>query len=61
MTEKNQKPELKIARKRVIAKLAEGVFETFDYGLPVDLERIANGSGLTFNYGHYEDYFEGML
>ena len=61
MTEKSQKPELKIARKRVIAKLAEGVFETFNFGIPVNLERIAGESGLTFNYGHYDDFFDGML
>lgn len=52
---------LKTPRKRVLSTLASGVVDIYCPDLPILPEKIATASGLTFNYGSYEDYFDGML
>lgn len=53
--------QLKIPRKRVLSALARGVADLYCPDLPILPEQIAEASGITFNYGNYEDYFDGML
>ena len=49
-------------RKEELSELADYIAtEDGDYGVPVDLLRIAEDNDITFNLGNYEKYFDGML
>lgn len=49
-------------RKAELSDLANYIAtEDGDYGLPVNLEKIAKDNDITFNLGNYETYFDGML
>lgn len=53
--------QLKLSRKRILSALAYSVADQYCPDLPISPEQIAIESGLSFNYGDYEDYFDGML
>ena len=49
-------------RKAELSELADYIAtEDGNYGMPVDLLRIAEDNDITFNLGNYEKYFDGML
>ncbi|MBO5632804.1 MAG: hypothetical protein J5965_27430, partial [Aeriscardovia sp.] len=49
-------------RKSELSELADYIAtEDGDYGVPVDLQQIAEDNGITFNLGNYEKFFDGML
>ena len=50
------------SRKTELSELADYIAtEDGDYGLPVDLQRIAYDNDITYNLGNYEIFFDGML
>jgi len=53
--------KLKTPRKRVLSSLASYVADLYNPDLPILPERIAEINGISYNYGNYEDYFDGML
>lgn len=52
---------LAIDRSEEIAELAEIVADDFSPKGAIDVERICDEMGLTFSYGRYLDYFDGLL
>lgn len=49
-------------RKRALEELADFIAtESGDNDMPVNLASIAEGNGLTYCLGNYEEYFDGML
>lgn len=49
-------------RKAELSDLADYIAtEDGDYGIPVDLRKIAKDNDITFNLGNYECFFDGML
>jgi Zn-dependent peptidase ImmA (M78 family) len=50
-----------MSRNDEIEELAEFVAGEHWHGSQVDPCHVASGSGLTFSFGHYEDYFDGLL
>lgn len=50
-----------VARKRAISALAEYTADLYFPSSTVLPEPIATDNGISFNYGHYADYFDGLL
>ena len=49
-------------RKLELSELADYIAtEDGDYGVPVNLQQIAEDNDITFNLGNYEIFFDGML
>lgn len=53
--------QLNSARKREIVELAEFLADEYCLGSIVKPEAIADMSGISYNYGDYQDYFNGLL
>ena len=53
--------KIKTSRKRVLSALASYIADLYNPQLPILLEEIARLNGITYNYGNYQDYFDGML
>ncbi|MDB5274449.1 MAG: hypothetical protein JWO58_2816 [Chitinophagaceae bacterium] len=53
--------KISIQRKRVLSALASYIADLYNPQLPILPERIADIIGISYNYGNYEDYFDGML
>ncbi len=49
------------ARKRTVGLLAEEISNYYFSFQPVDPVIIANEEGISFNYGNYENFFDGLL
>lgn len=54
--------KLRKSRKQQINELAKYIAtEDYNYGLPIDLAKIAEDNEITFNLDDYDKYFDGML
>ncbi|MEZ0542701.1 ImmA/IrrE family metallo-endopeptidase [Fibrella arboris] len=49
------------ARKRKVGQLAEDISGFYFKTFPIDPAVIANDEGITYSYGNYLDYFDGLL
>ena len=61
MRKKKQKIVISVKRLQDIEELAEFVAEATFSNSRIEPEQIADQLGITHNYGHYEDSFDGLL
>lgn len=49
------------ARRRTVCSLAESISIYYFAAPPIHPQMIADDEGITYNYGHYQDFFDGLL